>query len=256
MVLAFTGDITFVDMPVFIEEVITVRLGVRTTSLEIGYGIGVVPNAIATYVRHASGYEAYEGNSAEQPLPDWKSLPIIPPYDSFRDYMRLRVGELIPVADVVFGKKCREQGEVIRHISSSILDEARKWKDDAQYPNRIPFDRMPPKIREVWHHPKLTRAKCGEVIPDYVEVAAKSRKQLKAENILKKAKVEERIKDIIRELQRTMYRRSSHTRVERDCVYALVAEHKSLSKGAHVMSIMLAEVSFVLLLIFFLVFVL
>ena len=57
-------------MSVFIKEVITVRLGVRTACLEIGYGIGVVPNAIATHVRHASGYGPYEGTSAEKALPD------------------------------------------------------------------------------------------------------------------------------------------------------------------------------------------
>ena len=113
-------------MPVFIEEVITVRLGVRTTCLGIGYGIRVVPNAVATYARHASGYGAYEGTSAEKILPYWKSLPVTPPYDSFRDYMRLKVGELIAVAEVVLGHTCREQGEEVRHISSYILDEARK----------------------------------------------------------------------------------------------------------------------------------
>jgi hypothetical protein len=233
-------------MPVFIEEVITVRLGVRTTCLEIGYGIGVVPNAAATYVRHASGYGAYEGTSVEQALPDWKSLPVIPPYDSFRDYMRLKVGQLIAKAEVVLGHKCREQGEEVRHISSSILDEARKWRDRKQYGNSIPFEIiMPPIVREVWHHPKLTGAKCGEVIPDHVEVAVKARKQLKAGNILKKAEVEERIKAIIRELQRTMYKRSSHTPDDRACVYALVAEHKNLSKGAYVMLNMPVIVSYI-----------
>jgi len=113
-------------MPVFNEEVINVRLGVRTTCLEIGYGIGVVPNASVTYVRHASGYGAYEGTSAEKTSPDWKSLPVIQPHDSFRDYMRLKVGDLNAMAEVVLGHKCREQGEEVRHISSSILDEAHK----------------------------------------------------------------------------------------------------------------------------------
>jgi hypothetical protein len=219
-------------MPVFIEEVITIRFGVRTTSLEIGYGIGVVPNAKATYVRHASGYGAYESSSAENTLPDWKSLPVIPPYDSFRDYMRLRIGQLIAMAEFSLINKCREQEEVVRHISPSILVEAFKWKDKRQYASCIPFEPMPPIVRDVWHHPKLTRAKCGDVIPDHVEVEVKARKQLKAEKILQKAKVEERIIAITSELQRTMYRRSSHTPDERACVFALVAEHKKLSKGA------------------------
>ncbi len=74
---------------------------------------------------------------------------------------------------------------------------------------------MPPIVKEVWHHPTLTRAKCGDVIPDHVEVAVKARKQLKVEKILQKAKVEERIISITSELQRTMYRRSSHTPDER-----------------------------------------
>ena len=66
-------------MPVFIEEVNIVRLSVRTTCLEIAYGIGVVSNVIVTYVRHASGYGTYEGTSVGQACPDWKSLPVIPP---------------------------------------------------------------------------------------------------------------------------------------------------------------------------------
>jgi hypothetical protein len=70
---------------------------------------------------------------------------------------------------------------------------------------------MPPTVREAWHHPKLTGAKCEEVIPDHVEAAAKAHIQLKTKHVLKKAEVEERIKVIIRELQRTMYKRSSHT---------------------------------------------
>jgi hypothetical protein len=54
------GNITFVDLPISIERVVTKRLGIRCISLEIGYGIGVVSNSIGTYVKHASGHEAYE----------------------------------------------------------------------------------------------------------------------------------------------------------------------------------------------------
>ena len=97
----------------------------------------------------------------------------------------------------------------------------------------------------MWHHPKLTGAKCGEVIPDHVEVAVKARKQLIAGNILKKAEVEERTKAIIRELQRTMYKRSSHTPDDRACVHAFVAKHNNISKGAYVMLNMLVIVSYI-----------
>jgi hypothetical protein len=62
---------------------------------------------------------------------------------------------------------------------------------------------------------------------------------------LKKAEIEERIKAIIRELQRTMYKRSSHTPDDRACVNALVAEHKNLSKSAYVMLNMLVIVSYI-----------
>ena len=116
--------------------------------------------------------------------------------------MLLKVGEHIDMTEVVLGHKCREQGEEVRHISSSVLAEARKWRDRKQYGKNVPFEViMPPIVSEVWHHPKLTGAKSGEVIPDHVEVAVKARKHLKAEHILKKAEVEERIKAIIRELQ-------------------------------------------------------
>ena len=67
------------DLPVSIEIVTVDRLGVETMSLERGYGIGVVPNCDGTYVRHASGYEAYEGFSPTDKLPNWRSAPIIPP---------------------------------------------------------------------------------------------------------------------------------------------------------------------------------
>jgi len=102
---------------------------------------------------------------------------------------------------------------------------------------------MPPKVREIWHHPKLTGAKCGEVIPDHVEAASKARKQLKAEHILKKVEIEERIKANIPEMQKNMYKRSSLTLDDRAYNYALVAEHKNLSKGAYVMLNMLVIVS-------------
>jgi len=70
-------------MPVFIEEVITVRLRVSLACLEIGSGKVVVVNAIAAYIRRTSGYGACEGTSVGHALPDWTSLPIISPYDFF-----------------------------------------------------------------------------------------------------------------------------------------------------------------------------
>ena len=116
----------------------------------------------------------------------------------------------------VLSRKCREQGEEVRNISSSILDEARKWREIKQYGNSIPFEVIiPPILREARHHPNLTGSKCGEVIPDHVEAAVKARKRLKAEHIFKKTEVEERIKTTIIELQRTVHNTSSHTSDDR-----------------------------------------
>ena len=162
------GDITFVDMPIFIERVMVTRLGVKTMSLEIGYGIGVVANCVGTYVRHASGYEAYEGSSPDRKLPNWRSAPIIPPYDSFQDYMRFVVGRNIEITHRALITKCLEKKQGLLRLSSSICDEARKWREKSRAPEI--------KVREFWHHPLLTNANCGDAIPDHVEAKIKARK--------------------------------------------------------------------------------
>ena len=191
--------------------------------MEIGYGIGVVSNSIGTYVRHASGYEAYECGFPERSLPDWKSAPIIPPYDSFQDYMRFNVGRCIVTAENFLGIKCKMNEEEVLHISPAILCEARKWKDESLAPKTI--------VREFWHHPSLTVAKCGDVIPDHVAFELKAKAHHKAVKVEQKAKNKKRISEILHMLEWNMYR-FCRSPEEHEARRALINEYMSLTNGA------------------------
>jgi hypothetical protein len=222
-----------VDLPVSIEIVTVDRLGVETMSLEIGYGIGVVPNCDGTYVRHASGYEAYEGFSPTDKLPNWRSAPIIPPYDSFEDYMRFSVGKNIGWTHRGLMLKCREKSIDLLHVSSFIVGEARKWREDSRAPKL--------KVREFWHHPLLTKAKCGDAIPDHVEAKKKVLKKRKGDKIKEKAKKKRRLLDIVREMEWTRFWRDAEDRAHHE---SLKAEYNKLTYGAWFLQMWMPLISF------------
>ena len=100
IIISSFGDVSFAHMPVFVEHVVDVRYGVKTTCLEIGYGIGRIGNAVGTYPTHASGitYEGFvDGDTSS--LGKWDIHPVIPPYNFFPSYIRLHVRKSIVEAE-------------------------------------------------------------------------------------------------------------------------------------------------------------
>ena len=215
------GDVSFVHLPLFVELVVDVRYGVRTTGLEIGYGIGRIGKAVGTYPRHASG-TAYEGfvDGDTSSLGEWETHPIIPPYNSFPAYMRLHVGKSIMEAEATLKSLAIDENPYGRQIHPNILTEARIW-------SQTPAQDM--QDREFWHHPKLTEANCGYATPDHVEAANKAKAEREAERIKQRQDKQEkkkRIEDLKVLMRQYKYWRTDE---ERRHVYALRAEYTKLT---------------------------
>ena len=165
------GDISFVDLPLFLECVTDVRLGAKTISLEIGYGIGVVGNGANTYVRHATGgaYESFEDGDPGS-LKDWKTAPIVPPYNSYSNYMQLLVGQEILAASEALNQMDEEDNPHRHNIQPNILTQAQGWSRSPPQENQQ---------RRFWHHPKLTEAYTGDATLDHVLVKIQRKRNWK-----------------------------------------------------------------------------
>lgn len=149
-----SGDIAFVDLPVHVEGIKTTINDFSWFEIVVTFGIGIVPKAIRPPCRHASGYSEY---SADLPPPDWKIWPVLPPYDSFVDYVKFHIGKLIVQAAAHLDKV-----EAVRGIDACILQQALIWCQPDSLP---PFTE-----RQFYHNPKLTANNMGfDCIPDHQE---------------------------------------------------------------------------------------
>ena len=157
------GTVKFVNLPISLERVTDTINDVELIAIEVGFGIGVVPNCPDPLLRHASGDPGYE---ADAPLPDPSTWPVLPPYDSFKKYMQHFIGRELLLMDAKIRRLSKgqaaeaESGDpVVRSLPPNLVAAARKWFD---------LDNPPTLVqREFWHHPALTPARCGVIIPDH-----------------------------------------------------------------------------------------
>ena len=160
------GTVKFVDLPLAVERVMETVNGVTTITLELGFGIGVVPDCDGTVLRHASGDPGFEAN---QPLPSVDKWPVLPPYDSFGKYMKFHVGKEIKLMNAQLIKLSKDQAaaagseEGPRSLSKNLTTAAATWHDIANPPGKV--------IRQFWHHPDLRPSKCGDEVPDHEQAA-------------------------------------------------------------------------------------
>lgn len=160
-----SGDIAFIDLPVHVEGIKTVVNDFSWFDLVVSFGIGVIPNANGPPCRHASGYEEYD---AAKPPPDWKIWPVLPPYDSFVDYVKFHIGKMVVQAATHL-----ESVNAVRRIESCILQQATIWSHPDSKPR---FSE-----REYYHNPKLTATNMGSgSMPDH----QKERQRKKDEEIV------------------------------------------------------------------------
>lgn len=157
------GTVKFVNLPISLERVTDTINDVELIAIEVGFGIGVVPNCPNPVLRHASGDPGYEADAA---LPDPNTWPVLPPYDSFKKYMQHFIGRDLLLMDSRLRQLTRGQAAeagsgdpAVRSLPPNLVAAARKWFDSDNPPTLVK--------REFWHHPALTPAKCGVIIPDH-----------------------------------------------------------------------------------------
>ena len=123
------GIVKFVSLPIALERVIETVHEVTTIAIELGFAIGVVPDCPGTIVRHASGDPGFEAN---KPLPSVNTWPVLPPYESFENFMKFYVGREIVITNGQLGRLSKQQAEAagsgeVRTLSTNLTAAATTW---------------------------------------------------------------------------------------------------------------------------------
>ena len=219
------GDVKFFDLPASLDFVETTRNGITVTSMELGFGIGIVANCSSPYPRVCSGAKKYE--SGEGRLPGCMDLPLLPPYSSYKNYMQFHLGLRILVANGFLRRKTEELPGGSRLFPNSILQAAKGWAHADNKPDRV--DRLH------WHHPRLTKAKCGELPPDHVRAAALIQQQEVARRLQHAHARRERKKAFADQKRNLATRiRDARRTCGRKMVQELVEEWSRLTNGAKI----------------------
>lgn len=154
----FYGTVKFVDVPIHVDRLVSTRYGVTTYSLELGFGVGVISNCSAPYLRRASGHPEFQEDG---PYPEALEWPVLPPYVSSEKYMDYHIGLRILTANKNLRNSTVDRDGGQLSFSENIVNAARQW-----------IKQVPEKIdRLIWHHPRLKVAQCGDAVPDHIVVA-------------------------------------------------------------------------------------